>query len=149
MANPEAIVRALLYLADLLRSGKVQCRLLARRQVTEVIGTSEKSVRRGHQRVAMKTLRTYFSELVYGELQSPIGSRLLHRRTCVPRERSGNAEQFGTIFSCSLLGASPMEAQEIDYSLQSNSCQTLGCRPNDLAELVQWDERFAFCLVWD
>jgi hypothetical protein len=24
----------------------------------------------------MKTLRTYFSELVYGELQSPIGSRL-------------------------------------------------------------------------
>ena len=45
-----------------------------------MIGTSEKSVRRGHQRVAMKTLRTYFSELVYGELQSPIGSRLLHRR---------------------------------------------------------------------
>ena len=31
-------VRALLYLADLLWSGKVQCRLLARRQVTEVIG---------------------------------------------------------------------------------------------------------------
>ena len=30
-------VRALLYLADLLWSGKVQCRLLARRQVTEVI----------------------------------------------------------------------------------------------------------------
>jgi len=30
-------VRALLYLADLLWSGKVQCRSLARRQVTEVI----------------------------------------------------------------------------------------------------------------
>ncbi len=35
---PEVTVRALLYLADLLWSGKVQCRLLARRQVTEVIG---------------------------------------------------------------------------------------------------------------
>jgi putative oxidoreductase len=30
-------VRALLFLADLLRSGKVQCRLLARRQVAELI----------------------------------------------------------------------------------------------------------------
>jgi putative oxidoreductase len=76
----------------------------------EVLYVLFKSVRLGHQRVAMKTLRTYFSELVYGELQSPIGSRLLHRRARVPRERSGNAEQFGTIFSCSLLGASPMEA---------------------------------------
>ncbi len=34
---PEVPVRALLYLADLLWSGKVQCRLLARQQVTEVI----------------------------------------------------------------------------------------------------------------
>jgi len=34
---PGSLVRALLYLADLLRSGKVQCRLLARRPVTEVI----------------------------------------------------------------------------------------------------------------
>src|ERR1700746_3533056 len=32
-----SLVRALLYLADLLRSGKVQCRFPARRQVTGVI----------------------------------------------------------------------------------------------------------------
>jgi len=40
-----------------------------------VIGTSEKSVRRDHQRVAMGMLRTYFSELTVREIQSPIGSR--------------------------------------------------------------------------
>jgi DUF2934 family protein len=54
---------------------KVQCRVLARQQVTEVIGASEKNVCRGHQRIAIGTVRTYFSELVYGSIQSPIGSR--------------------------------------------------------------------------
>jgi hypothetical protein len=38
-----------------------------------VIGTSEKSVRLDHQRVAMGTLRTYFSELVHGRFRAPLG----------------------------------------------------------------------------
>ena len=38
-----------------------------------MIGNSEKSVRRDHQRVAMGTLRMYFSELVYGRFRVLLG----------------------------------------------------------------------------